>query len=393
VGVQGLRAFLLGPVLALALLPSGFTAAALPLLQRDWAASATAIGWVFAAYQVGYVVSVLVILPLTDRFAAGNVIIVCALISSTAFVLFPLLAHDVWSAAVVRFFAGLGLAGIYMPGTRLVAAAAPPAQRGLVVGAYVSAFYLGGALSLWASGVLLGWMEWQPAALVLGGVGALGLPLALLGATGSTTPPPGKRGGLDVRVLREGPVTRTILAYTGHAWELYISRGWLAAFVAAVLLGQGLSEQQAVAQGSQWAALMAGLGVPGVFLGGWISDRLGRAQAGLLIALSSGIMSLGFGFLGMLPWPLFIGIGCLFGLIVSADSAVYSTAITEYAPRDRIGSAQALQAFIGFGATILAPVVAGWMLDRGMGWGAVFAVGGLVGIPLALPLLGLVRRR
>jgi MFS family permease len=388
--VQRVRAFVLGPVLALALLPSGFTAAALPLLQADWGASATAIGWVFAAYQVGYVVSVLVILPLTDRFPAGQVIVACVVISSTAFVLFPFLAHDVWSAALVRFFAGLGLAGIYMPGTRVVAAAAPPARRGLAVGAYVSAFYMGGALSLWASGMLLSRMGWQQAALVLAVIAALGLPLAFIGASGASLPP-GKRAALDVSVLREGPVTRTILAYTGHAWELYISRGWMAAFVASVLLGQGLDVQSAVAQGSQWAALMAGLGVPGVFLGGWISDRLGRARAGLLIAISSGIISLGFGFIAGLPWGLFILIGCAFGLLISADSAVYSTAITEWAPRDRLGSAQAMQAFIGFGATIAAPVLAGWMLDQGMGWGAVFAVGGLIGIPLALPLVKLIR--
>jgi MFS family permease len=389
--VQQARALVLGPVLALALLPSGFTAAALPLLRADWGASATAIGWVFAAYQVGYVVSVLVILPLTDRVPAGKVVVACVVISSTAFVLFPFLAHDVWSAAIVRFFAGLGLAGIYMPGTRIVAAVASPARRGLIVGAYVSSFYLGGALSLWASGLLLSAMGWEQAALVLAGIGVLALPLALIGASGATVPS-GQRASLDVGVLREGPVTRTILAYTGHAWELYISRGWMAAFVAAVLLGRGLDEQSAVAQGSQWAALMAGLGVPGVFLGGWLSDRLGRARAGLWIAISSGIISLGFGFLGNLPWLIFIAIGCVFGLLISADSAVYSTAITEFAPRDRIGSAQALQAFIGFGATIAAPVAAGWMLDNGMGWGAVFAVGGLIGIPLALPLIALLRR-
>lgn len=387
-----MRALSLGPVLALALVPSGFTAAALPLLQADWDASATAIGWVFAAYQIGYVLSVLVILPLTDRIPAGNVILACAVISTTAFLLFPWLARDVWSAAGVRFFAGLGLAGIYMPGTRLVAAAAPPERRGLAVGAYVAAFYLGGALSLWLSGLLLSRFAWPQAALVLGVIATLGLPLAWFGAHGAALPP-GRQARLDVSVLRNGSVTRTILAYTGHAWELYISRGWMAAFVAAVLLGQGLEAQAAVAQGSQWAALMAGLGVPGVFLGGWLSDRWGRAKAGLWIAISSGIISLGFGFLGSAPWPLFIALGCLFGMLISADSAVYSTAITEFAPRDRIGSAQALQAFIGFGATIAAPVIAGWMLDLGLGWGAVFAVGGVIGIGLALPLLALIPRR
>lgn len=386
------RAYLLGPVLALALLPSSFVAAALPLLRVEWAASATELGWVFAAYQVGYVLGVLFILPLTDRFATGRVIAACVTLTALAFVAFPLLARGIWSASALRFVAGLGLAGIYMPGTRVVAAVAPPHRRGLAVGAYVSAFYLGGALSLWASGALLAPLGWRGAALTLGLIAVAALPLAIF-ATRHSSAPAGGQLRLDLTVLRDGPVTRTILAYTGHAWELYVSRGWLAAFIAAVLMAQGNDATSAAAGGSQWAALMAGCGMPGVFLGGWLSDHLGRARAALLIALSSGALSLGFGFLGAGPWALLIAVGCLYGLIVSADSAIYSTAVTELAPPGRLGSAQALQAFIGFGATIAAPVVAGMMLDIGLGWGAVFALAGLVGIGLALPLLALTRRK
>jgi len=65
--------------------------------------------------------------------------------------------------------------------------------------------------------------------------------------------------------------------------------------------------------------------------------------------------------------PLLVVTGCFYGVLVSGDSAIYSTAITELAEPDRLGSAQAFQAFLGFGATILAPVAASLLLDLGLG--------------------------
>jgi MFS family permease len=81
----------------------------------------------------------------------------------------------------------------------------------------------------------------------------------------------------------------------------------------------------------------------------------------------------------------------VYGLLQSADSAIYSTAITEVAPPGRLGSAQALQAVIGFGATLVAPMAAGLALDAGLGWGGVFVLAGGVGLALALPLRALAR--
>ncbi|HKV45176.1 MAG TPA: MFS transporter [bacterium] len=211
----------------------------------------------------------------------------------------------------------------------------------------------------------------------------------LLGLVLSSPPASGARAHLDLSGLRHLPVRRTILAYTGHAWELYISRGWLAAFLTTVLAAHGLPPTAAASKGSQWAALMAGLGTPAVWIGGWVSDALGRARASLAIALASGLCSLGFGFLGAAPWGLLLVTGCVYGIIVSADSAIYSTAVTELAPPDRIGSAQAARAFLGFGASAAAPLAAGWLLDLGVGWGGVFVLAGAVGIGLALTLLPL----
>jgi MFS family permease len=84
-------------------------------------------------------------------------------VAAPSFLLFPFLAHDPWSAAFLRGAAGLGLAGVYLPGVRVVAAASPPERRGLIVSIYVSAYYFGAVLSLWASGTLLPTFGWRGA--------------------------------------------------------------------------------------------------------------------------------------------------------------------------------------------------------------------------------------
>jgi MFS family permease len=279
-----------------------------------------------------------------------------------------------------------------MPGVRLVAQSSDPARRGRAVGLYVAAFYLGSSLSFFATGVLLEPFGWRGAAVVLGAAAFAALPIAMLSARGAPEPS-GQRAHLDLRVLRNAPLVRTIVAYAGHSWELFIVRSWLAAFLAAAFALRGLSPTDASATASQWAALLLLLGVPGVFVGGWLSDRIGRTRAALLYAIGSGAISLGFGLLLAAPWPLVVAVGAIYGALVAADSAVYSTAVTELAPAARIGSAQAVQAVAGFGIGSLGPVVAGLALDLGTGWVGPFLVAGIVGIATALPLALKLRER
>src|SRR3954470_16178444 len=142
--------WLLTATLALTLLPSNVVPAAVPLLRQEWGTTAAQLGGGFTRYRLAYLAAVLLILPLTDRFRATYVIGGCSAVAALSFLLFPILAHDPWSAALLRFVAGLGLAGVYLPGVRVVSAAAPPDRRGLMVSIYVSAYYFGAALSLWA---------------------------------------------------------------------------------------------------------------------------------------------------------------------------------------------------------------------------------------------------
>jgi MFS family permease len=383
---------MLSATLALVLLPSQLPAAALPLMRTEWNASSAELGWVVSAYLLGYAVAVLVVLPLTDRVRPSRVIAIGALVTALANLGFAVAAHDVITASLLRVIAGFGLAGVYMPGVRLVAQSSEPTRRGSAVGLYVAAFYLGGSLSFLATGLLLEPFGWRGAAVILGAIGLVALPVATISSRGIPEAT-GERGHLDLRVLRNAPLVRTIAAYVGHSWELFIVRAWLAAFLAAAFALRGLSPTDASATASQWAALILALGVPGVFVGGWLSDRVGRTRAALLYALGSGAISIGFGTLLTAPWPAIIAIGGIYGALVAADSAVYSTAVTELAPAARIGSAQAVQAVAGFGIGSLGPVAAGIALDLGAGWIGPFLVAGVVGIATALPLALAFRER
>ena len=386
------RSLALSATLALVLLPSQLPAAALPLLRTEWNASSAELGWVVSAYLLGYAAAVLVVLPLTDRIRPSRVIAIGALVTALANIGFAFAAHDVITASALRVIAGFGLAGVYMPGVRLVAQSSDPSRRGTAVGLYVAAFYLGGSLSFLATGLLLGPAGWRGAATILGAVALAAVPIAMISSRGIPQST-GERAHLDLRVLRNAPLVRTIVAYVGHSWELFILRAWLAAFLAAAFALRGLSPTDASATASQWAALLLALGVPGVFVGGWLSDRVGRLRAALLYALGSGAISVGFGTLLFAPWPAIVAIGGIYGALVAADSAVYSTAVTELAPTARIGSAQALQAVAGFGIGSLGPVAAGVTLDLGVGWVGPFLIAGAVGIAAALPLVIGLRER
>lgn len=357
----------------------------------EWGASNAALGWVIGAHLLGYSLAVLVVLPLTDRFGPRPIVMGGAAVAAVASLALPLLAHDVTVAVVTRLVAGAGLAGVYMPGVRIIASTVDARGRGAAVGAFVAAFYLGSALSFLYAGLVIGpGAGWREAALTSAAIACVAPILALPASWGVAAAR--ARGVLDVSVVREGPLFRTIAAYSGHAWELFAVRGWLSAFLAAALVTQGASSLTATAEAGRWSALILGAGIPAVFLGAWVSDRFGRARTAIVVGFASGAIGLLYGALGGIPWPLLIAVGFVYSALIAADSAIYSTRVTELAPAARVGSAQALQAFSGFAMGAVGPVVAGFALDAGLGYMGAFAVAGAASIIGCLPLVIDLRR-
>jgi MFS family permease len=118
--------------------------------------------------------------------------------------------------------------------------------------------------------------------------------------------------------------------------------------------------------------VMMAVGGAGNLVGGWLSDRIGRARTVALALAVSGAISVSIVTLGDLPLAALVAVLLVYGLALTADSAPVSTAVTEAVDDDRVGTALSVQSFVGFFATVVSPVVFGLALDAS-GFGLAFA--------------------
>jgi MFS family permease len=191
------------------------------------------------------------------------------------------------------------------------------------------------------------------------------------------------KGRLDLKVLGNKPVLLVILAYALHTAELYLARLWFPLLLGVVWIQQGRAELEAAALAATLAGFMFTTGIIGVFTGGWLSDRLGRSYGAALIFMLSGVCSFVAGWLLGAPPVFLIVLGFFYGFLTAADSAIYSTAITELSPPEQLGSTQAAQSFIGFAIGAVVPVMAGFILDLAQAelkWGFAFSFNGLLAL-------------
>ena len=362
-------------MLLTALLPFSSYVAALPIIQTEWGIGNASAGIIFSAYLAGYALSALLVLPLTDRLPTRYVFLTSALVSVAANVLFPIAAFDPLVASALRFAAGVGLVGIYMPGLRIIAHEFPNAGRGTAMGLYVTAFYTANAVSLLATGGLMNHLDWRMAYLTLALVSIATIPLVLLLVRRSHDPAAGAGGRLQLSVLSDPRPRKYIIGYSLHAMELYAVRVWLPALLAASLVYRGTDVEGAAVTAATVGGIALGAGSVGPVMGGAISDRFGRAASAGGIFILSGVCSLIIGWMIAAPWVLIVVLACILGWATSADSSIYSTALTETAPSGRLGSTMAVQAFLGFMGGTLGPVFIGGILDIFEGrlaWGVGF---------------------
>lgn len=390
---------LLSCALFLALLAYSSYNAALPLIQIEWRLNNTGASLMFSAYLVGYALSALLIVPLTDRLPPRHLLRAGLLVMVASQLLFGSAAASAWSGAALRFVMGAGHVAAYTSAVQWVARRFPGRQRGTAVGLLVGAGYAGTTFSFVLMGWLLTWLEaWRPAYTLTAAAGLLGLILTLwLPPAGEERPaaPPAARPTLDLSLLRLRPLLLIVFAYALHTAELYLARLWFPQLLAAGLQQTGLPPLEAGARAATLAGWMFMTSIAAVFLGGRWSDRWGRARTGAFLFAVSGLCSLAAGWLLELPFSWLVGLGFLYGFSTAADSAIYSTAVTELSPAGRLGSAQAVQAFIGFAVGAAVPVAAGSLLDlfpEPAGWIFAFSFNGLLALIGVLCLVRLSRR-
>lgn len=386
--------FLMSLMLFLLLLPFSSYVAALPFIQDEWGLNNTQAGVVFSAYLAGYAFSALLLIPLTDRLGSKHILIFAAVLSVGSHIVFPLVAEDMVSGVLLRLVSGVGLVGIYTVGMRVVAERFSAKGRGMAVGAFVTAFYAANAVSLATTGALIAYLEWRDAYLVMALTSMLGVPLAfVLLRHHLHTASKGSSGRLDIGVLRDRAVRLYIMGYSLHAAELYVARVWLPVFLTAVLIRNGAGELDAAVKAATVAGLAMALGSIGPMIGGIISDRWGRPRTASVIFALSGLCSFAIGWMAGFPWVAIVALTIFYSWVIAADSAIYSTAVTEVADRSKLGSTMAIHSFIGFMGGVVGPIVVGGVLDllpESVRWGIGFSFVGLLAL---VAVAGLMRVR
>src|SRR5206468_11487684 len=133
---------------------------------------------------------------------------------------------------------------------------------------------------------------------------------------------------------------------------------------------------------------VVGSGAVGCWLGGKYADRWGRTLVTSVAMTLSGACALAAGVAFGRPLAVLVPLLLVWGITVVADSAQFSAAVSELAPRELVGTALTLQTSLGFLLTCLTiyllPAVAARIRWR---WSmSVLALGPAVGVWAMLAL-------
>jgi MFS family permease len=356
-------------VLSLALVLSMTTwfsaTAVVPQLRDEWDLGRSGAAWLTIAVQLGFVAGALLssLGNVADVLSPRTVILVGSFGAAAANALVAV-ASGPTEAVPLRALTGFFLAGVYPPALKLMATWFRRG-RGFALGTLVGALTVGSAAPYLVNG--LGGLDWRLVVYatslltVAGGVVAVAFIPEGPHAFPRAPFAPRQAG----QVLRNRGVRLASLGYFGHMWELYAMWAWFLIFFRD---GHGASAKDA-AYATFAAIAIGGLGCVAA---GFVADRFGRAETAAAAMAVSGVCALAIGALVNAPGALVLAVGLIWGFAVVADSALFSTLVTEYADQAYVGTALALQLAVGFTLTVatiwLVPV-----LEDAVGWRWAFA--------------------
>lgn len=315
-------------------------------LDQDFVAHLTSM------VQFGFVIGTLIfaILTIADRFSPSLVFFLSSMIAALFNLAISLDGINSIEVLFCRFFTGFFLAGIYPVGMKI---ASDYYDKGLgkSLGYLVGALVLGTGFPHLLKNLTaqLSWkyVVYSTSALAFTG----GLAMWLLVPNGPFRTP-GQKLNLGTFIIgfKIKKFRAAAFGYFGHMWELYAF--W--AFVPIMLKSYIAVYPQVKLNVSLWSFLIIASGGLACVAGGYLSQYLGvkrTAIASLLLSCMCCLVSPLFLFVSSVP--LLLTFLFFWGVVVIADSPLFSTLVAQNAPEMSRGTSLTIVNCIGFSITIL----------------------------------------
>ncbi len=311
-------------------------------LMADWGLSATDLGALTNAVQLGFIVGTLSLSlsGFADRFRASRLFAIAAVVGSLSNLAMALGASNLSEACIVRFVTGLALAGIYPIGMKLVVGWAPE-RAGQTLAWLVGMLTLGTASPHLVRALGAG-AHWSVPIVAASVAAAVAAAVVALVGDGPHLPAPKRRAALGTvwTVFKLPRFRAAALGYFGHMWELYAF--WtLVPFLVPAAWTEPTTR-------SALSFVIIGIGALGCVLGGAASRRWGGAFVAFVALTSSGICCLAFPLAVAWSGTLTLVLLLLWGFFVVADSPQFSALSAAACPAEQVGGALAVQNGVGF---------------------------------------------
>ena len=357
--------------------------ALLPQFVENWRLTNREAGAITGAFYGAYVFAVPVLVTLTDRFDPKRIYLAGVALTVSSHLAFAAFAAGFWDALALRMLAGVGWAGTYMTGLKLLADRVDAQWMSRAVAGHAASIGVSGALSFMFAAGLAGVWGWRGAFVAAGACAALGWMLVALGAPRALPRPhTAERAALfDFRpVLRNRSAMAYAVAYGVHTFEMSALRGWVVAFLGFVAASTATTTWLAPAT---VATVMALLGTWASVAGNEWSIRWGRKRLIAVAMLGAAVLALALGVLGPRGYGLATVLVLAWAVLIWLDSASLTAGAAGSADPARRGATLAVHSMLGYLGGFVGPFAVGWALDLagGMsprGWAFAFGLVALV---------------
>lgn len=315
-----------------------------------------ALGLLTSAVQFGFISGTLLfaIFTIVDRFSPSKVFFCSALLGGL-FNLFLIYEHQtLFSLMILRFFTGFFLAGIYPVGMKI---ATDYYDKGLgkSLGFLVGALVLGTALPHLLKDIFSSF-SWESVLISTSVLAIFGGFLILIFIKNGPFRKASKSLDLSVcfKVFKNNNFRKAAFGYFGHMWELYTF--W--AFVPVLLSTYENINPEIKFNIHILSFAIIAIGGIACVLGGYLSEKFGVKKMAfrflLLSCLCCLISPVMFYHTNQYVFIVFL---LFWGMVVIADSPLFSTLVAQNAPQKDKGTALTIVNCLGFSITIVSILV------------------------------------